>query len=494
MSARLKIGVIGLGRMGQLYARTLASQVSGVHLYAIADVEEQVRSALAGEFSIPHAFADIHELITLPDLDAVVITTPTRTHPELVIATARAGKAIFCEKPLALTLEETRTVLDAVAQANVPLQVGFMRRFDAAYQRAKTLIAEGRIGRPVTFKSIGRDPFCPRPEYADPAQSGGLIIDMAIHDFDLARWLMGSEVERVSAEGTLLVCEQLEQVGDIDNAVINLRFANNALGNVEVSRNAFYGYEIGCILKGTGIIAMGQRVYPYVAGQIYIINDLEPHRYYSGDEGSQLLVVHFHPGLLESRWGGQMQREVRVPLVSQFGQHGPLIPPDAPLTAPIRTLLEALREEALRRRPLWDVIASGLLLQAVGLLRRQMTQAIEYSPEELQRRRALKRIQPILELLQTRYTEGLSLDELASAGCMSSSYCCELFQVALGTTPIAYRNGLRLTEARRLMQTTDLTVHDIAYRVGFQSVQQFNRLFRRDIGCSPSHFRMLLQL
>src|SRR3989442_14724981 len=103
MSARLKIGVIGLGRMGQLYARTLASQVSGVHLYAIADVEEQVRSALAGEFSIPHAFADIHELITLPDLDAVVITTPTRTHPELVIATARAGKAIFCEKPLALT-------------------------------------------------------------------------------------------------------------------------------------------------------------------------------------------------------------------------------------------------------------------------------------------------------------------------------------------------------------------------------------------------------
>ena len=258
MSARLEIGVIGLGRMGQLYARTLATQVSEAHLYAIADVEEQVRTVLAGEFSIPYAFADIHELITLPDLDAVVITTPTRTHPELVIAAARAGKAIFCEKPLALTLEETRTVLDAVAQANVPLQVGFMRRFDAAYQRAKTLIAEGRIGRPVTFKSIGRDPFCPRPEYADPAQSGGLIIDMAIHDFDLARWLMGSEVERVSAEGTLLVCEQLEQVGDIDNAVINLRFANGALGNVEVSRNAFYGYDIRTeVLGSDGAVTIG---------------------------------------------------------------------------------------------------------------------------------------------------------------------------------------------------------------------------------------------
>jgi scyllo-inositol 2-dehydrogenase (NAD+) len=258
MSVRLKIGVIGLGRMGQLYARTLATQVSGVHLYAIADVEEQARTALASEFSIPHAFADIHELITLPDLDAVIITTPTRTHPELVIATARAGKAIFCEKPLALTLEETHTVLNAVAQAKVPLQVGFMRRFDAAYQRAKTLITEGRIGLPVTFKSIGRDPFCPRPEYADPGQSGGLIIDMAVHDFDLARWLMGSEVERVSAEGTLLVCEQLKQVGDIDNAVINLRFATGALGNVEVSRNAFYGYDIRTeVLGSDGAVTIG---------------------------------------------------------------------------------------------------------------------------------------------------------------------------------------------------------------------------------------------
>jgi AraC-like DNA-binding protein len=123
-----------------------------------------------------------------------------------------------------------------------------------------------------------------------------------------------------------------------------------------------------------------------------------------------------------------------------------------------------------------------------------VTQAIEYSPEELQRRRALKRIQPILQFLQTRYTEALSLDEIASPGSMSSSYCCELFQIALGTTPIAYCNGLRLTEARRLMQTTNLTIHDIAYRVGFQSVQEFNRLFRCDTGCSPSQFRDQLLL
>lgn len=251
-------------------------------------------------------------------------------------------------------------------------------------------------------------------------------------------------------------------------------------------------YEIGCILRGTGIILIGQRMYAYVPGQVYIINDCEPHRYYSDDKESQLLVVHFHPSLLES--GSIGRREIRKPFLSQFGgQHGPLIPLDDPLTAPIRNLLQALREEVLRRRPFWDVIANGLLLQAVGLLTRQMTQAIEYSPEELQRRRALKRIQPILQLLQTRYTEALSLDELASAGCMSSSYCCELFQVAFNTTPIAYRNQLRLAEARRLMQMTDLTIHDIAYRVGFQSVQEFNRLFRRDTGCSPSQFRTQVQ-
>lgn len=258
MSARLKFGVLGLGRMGQLYARFLATQISGVSLYAVADVDEHSRTATAEAFGVAHVFADPYDLLALPELDAVVIATPTSTHTPLVIAAARAGKAIFCEKPLALTVEETLQAMDAVAQAQVPLQMGFMRRFDAAYQKAWKLIGEGKIGRPVTFKSIGRDPFCPRPEYADPAKSGGLIIDMAIHDFDLGRWLMGSEVERVSAEGTLLVCDEIKKVGDIDNAVINLHFTSGALGNVEVSRNAFYGYDIRTeVLGSEGAVMIG---------------------------------------------------------------------------------------------------------------------------------------------------------------------------------------------------------------------------------------------
>jgi AraC-like DNA-binding protein len=189
-----------------------------------------------------------------------------------------------------------------------------------------------------------------------------------------------------------------------------------------------------------------------------------------------------------------MRREARTPFLPQFGQDGPLLPLHDSLTVPIRTLLEAIREEALLQKPLWDIIVSGLLFQAIGLFARQMMQTIEYTPKELQQRRALKRLQPVLQLLQDRYTEALSLDELASAGSMSSPYCCELFRLALSTTPISYRNSLRLMEARKLIQTTDLTIHDIAYRVGFQSVQEFNRLFRRDTRCSPSQFRGELRI
>ena len=286
MSALLKFGVLGLGRMGQLYARFLATQVAGVALYGVADVDETLRAATAETFNLAHAFAEPEELLALTELDAVVIATPTSTHTPLVIAAARAGKAIFCEKPLALTVEETLQAMGAVAQAEVPLQMGFMRRFDAAYQKAWKLISEGAIGRPVTFKSIGRDPFCPRPEYADPAKSGGLIIDMAIHDFDLARWLMGSEVERVSAEGTLLVCEEIKKVGDIDNAVINLRFTSGALGNVEVSRNAFYGYDIRSEVLGS--------------------------------EGGLIIGAHQHtPVVLLTRAGGQY--DVTPYLMERFG-------------------------------------------------------------------------------------------------------------------------------------------------------------------------------
>jgi scyllo-inositol 2-dehydrogenase (NAD+) len=256
--APVQIAVFGLGRMGQIYAETIATRLPAARLAAIVDPHDDARAATQARYGVPHAFADAREALALPEVAAIVIATPTSTHHELVIAAAEAGKAIFCEKPLALALDTTRAALAAVARAGVPLQIGFMRRFDTAYQKAQALIAQGQIGRPVTFKSVGRDPFCPRTEFADPAKSGGLLVDMAIHDFDLARWLMASEVERVTAEGALLVCDNLRAVGDIDNAVVNLRFASGALGNVEVSRNAFYGYDIRTeVLGSEGAVTIG---------------------------------------------------------------------------------------------------------------------------------------------------------------------------------------------------------------------------------------------
>jgi inositol 2-dehydrogenase len=254
----MRIGVVGLGRMGRFYAQTIAHFGPPVQLAAVAEPDQYARSSVVAELGVDFAFEHPQALLDHSDVDGVIIATPTSTHAGVVIAAAQAGKAIFCEKPLALSLDQTRAALSAVENAGVMLQVGFMRRFDPGYQQMKRLIDGGRIGRPTTFKAIGRDPDCPPLSYADPASSGGLVLDMAVHDFDLARWLMSSEVARVSAEGGVLACEQLTSVGDIDNAVINLRFANGALGNVEVSRNARYGYDIRTEVLGTqGAVRVG---------------------------------------------------------------------------------------------------------------------------------------------------------------------------------------------------------------------------------------------
>lgn len=246
----VNVAVIGLGRMGEIFARAIA-EMDGARLAAVASEDVAEKRALLDELNVAERHEAAGSVFQSAEIDAVVIATPTSTHRNLVLSAAAAGKAVFCEKPLALNLEDTRRMIGAAEKAGVLLQVGFMRRFDAAYVEARSAIQQGRIGRPTTFKAVGRDPFCPDPAYADPAHSGGLIVDMAIHDIDLARWLMGSEIERVTAEAGTLVCDDLERVGDFDNAVVNLRFENGAIGNVEVSRTAFYGYDIRTEIVGS---------------------------------------------------------------------------------------------------------------------------------------------------------------------------------------------------------------------------------------------------
>ncbi len=256
--AKIGIGVIGLGRMGQVYGSFVAAQLADACLVAISDSRPEAMRKFAERNSSLKTYVDYHDLLADKEIDGVVIVTPTHTHREVVIAAAAAGKAIFCEKPTALTLHETDEMIAAVEKAGVMFQVGFMRRFDKAYVNARQQIDDGVIGDPVVIRSIGRDPFRTSLEYANPAVSGGLILDMGIHDFDLLRWLMADEVERVYTEVASLVYPELLEVGDVDNAMMNVRFNRGGLGNVEVSRTAHYGYDIQTNVIGTkGALQIG---------------------------------------------------------------------------------------------------------------------------------------------------------------------------------------------------------------------------------------------
>ncbi len=255
---KVNIGVVGLGRMGQVYAAHVAHQIPQARLAAVADPRQDVVQAFTSDFPAVAVYDDYHALLQHPDLHAIIIATPTSTHRDIVIAAAESGKAIFCEKPTALTLSATDEMLEAVYRCHVIFQVGFMRRFDNGYTEAWRKISQDVIGQPVAVRSIGRDPYRTSLEYANPHISGGLIVDMAIHDIDLTRWLMGDEVERVYTETAALVYPELLDVGDVDTAMISLKFAHGGVGNIEVSRTAIYGYDIQTEIIGSkGTLQVG---------------------------------------------------------------------------------------------------------------------------------------------------------------------------------------------------------------------------------------------
>jgi len=254
---RLAVGLIGLGRLGRVYARDLASRIAETQLVAVADPVGALAQEVAEAFDVPRHYVDPIALIDDAAVEALVIVSPTHTHRELVIAAAGRRKPTFCEKPPALSLDEVTAMQDAIARSGMFFQMGFMRRFDAGYASAKGQIETGRIGTPLVFKSTSRDPFRPSLEYANPKSSGGMLIDMGIHDFDLARWFMG-DVRRVSAIGATIAYPELATVGDIDNAVASLVFASGKIGAVDLSRSGIYGYDIATeILGSEGTLRVG---------------------------------------------------------------------------------------------------------------------------------------------------------------------------------------------------------------------------------------------
>jgi len=250
MGSPIGVAVVGLGRMGKLHGAEVAARAGRARLVAACDPSPAALADAERRWGV-RGFRQLADLFAGVAPDALVIATPARERGPLIAEAAARGIPIFCEKPLALTLEDARLAARAVESRGVLFQIGFQRRFDRAYLAARRQLEEGAIGDPIAFKAVARDAWELDLEYARVDASGGLLVDMAIHDFDLARWLMGSEVERAAAEGTSLLFPELRSVGDLDSAVCNLTFRSGAIGNVEASRTGTYGYDIRTEVVGT---------------------------------------------------------------------------------------------------------------------------------------------------------------------------------------------------------------------------------------------------
>ena len=257
---KVKIGVIGTGRIGKLHVENLKNLVRGAEVVAVADVFVEKSRSWIEEYGIQFIYTDYRDLLANPEVEAVVIATSTDTHAEISIAAAKAGKQIFCEKPIDWDISRIHDVIKAVEEAGVLFQVGFNRRFDHNFRRLREVALSGQIGEPHVIRVTSRDPAPPPVEYI--ATSGGLFNDMMIHDFDMVRYLSGSDVVEVTAHGAVLVDPKIGEAGDIDTAVVTLRMANGAIAVIDNSRQAVYGYDQRAEIFGSKGQAVSQNDKP----------------------------------------------------------------------------------------------------------------------------------------------------------------------------------------------------------------------------------------
>jgi scyllo-inositol 2-dehydrogenase (NAD+) len=250
--------VLGVGEMGRRHAENLRRLVPEARLIAVADVAAARAAEAAAELEIDYSFSTLEEMLVCPGIDAVVIATPDKFHAKAIQAVAGAGKDILCEKPIAITLDDAYAALAAIAQAKVRLQIGFMRHYDPAYEVAMKRIEAGEIGDPVIFKSVGRDKDVPPIGAYQSNVNGMLFYNNTIHDFDLARWMMRDEVTQVHAYTTVAIRPEIAKFGDVVAGVVNLRYAQGAIGNVESYVQALYAYDVRTEIVGSkGSIFVG---------------------------------------------------------------------------------------------------------------------------------------------------------------------------------------------------------------------------------------------
>ena len=241
MEKLIAIGIIGAGRIGKLHAENIMYNVPNVKIKTISDIYSDSIKDWAGNLGIENVSKDYKDVINDSEIEAVFICSSTNTHAQFVIEAANSGKHVFCEKPVDLDISRIQKVLEATDKAGIKFQVGFNRRFDHNFKRVHDLVQEGKIGAPHIVKITSRDPEPPPIDYVKV--SGGIFLDMSIHDFDMARYLSGSEVEEVYAEGAVLVDPTIGDAGDVDTAIITLKFENGAIGVIDNSRKAVYGYD-----------------------------------------------------------------------------------------------------------------------------------------------------------------------------------------------------------------------------------------------------------
>lgn len=237
---KIKLGIIGAGRIGKMHAENLV-YLPGVTVKSISDIQSDGLTEWASLIGIEQVTANYQDILNDEEIDAVLICSPTNTHLQIIKDAASAGKHIFCEKPISYSSEESKEALLAVEENGVKFQVGFNRRFDANFKKVHDSVKQGTIGDPHIVRITSRDPAPPPAEYIK--NSGGMFMDMSIHDFDIARYVTGSEVTEVYVQGAGLIDSVFAEYGDVDTAIISLKFESGAVGVIDNSRKAVYGYD-----------------------------------------------------------------------------------------------------------------------------------------------------------------------------------------------------------------------------------------------------------
>ena len=271
----IKLGIVGFGRLGRKHAENIHYNIPGAELTAVCSVVESELETASEQIHPAHITKDFNELLSYPELDGIIIASSSQEHCSMICAAAEAGKKyVYTEKPLGMSLTEIDKIRDAVnSSRGMKLQVGYNRRFDSSIRAAKKKVEEGFVGDIIQIRMINRDPAA----MADfiikfSPKSGGLVMDMLSHDYDLARWFAGSDAKSVYGLGGAFVYDGLKEVGDIDNCSLLVEFKNGIIGQLETSRNSAYGYHVETEIYGSkgniriGMLPLKDRV-TYMNGQ-----------------------------------------------------------------------------------------------------------------------------------------------------------------------------------------------------------------------------------